>query len=84
MAEKRLKRLAPAIKHYYAHHRYAVHHRGPWHRQRSSIPAPTGPRVTRCFAPEIAYFFETAVRTAVVHIGGIAANPLSVCGVEHG
>jgi hypothetical protein len=40
----------------------------------------TGPPVTGCSGPENAAFFETAVG----RIGGIAANPLSACGGEHG
>jgi hypothetical protein len=41
----------------------------------------TGPPVTGCSGPENAAFFETAV---LGRIGGIAANPLSACGGEHG
>ena len=79
-AEKRLKRFAPPIKHDEAHYQHALDHRRPWYCQRSAFSAPTGLPVTGCSGPENAAFFETAVG----RIGGIASNPLSACGGEHG
>jgi hypothetical protein len=79
-AEKRLKRFAPPIKHDEAQYQHTFNHRMPWYRQRSAISAPTRLPATGCSGPENAAFFETAVG----HICGIAANPLSACGGKHG
>ena len=79
-AEKRLKHFAPPTKHDEAHYQHAFDLRGPWYGQRSAISAPTGLPVTGCSGPENAVFFETAAG----RVGGIAANPLSACGGEHG
>jgi hypothetical protein len=59
---------------------HAFDHHGPWYHQCIAISAPTGPPVTGCSGPENASFFETVAG----RIGGIAANPLSECGVERG
>jgi hypothetical protein len=79
-AEKRLKRFAPPIKHDEAQYQHAFDHRMPWYRQRSAISAPTGLPVTGCSGPENFVFFETAAG----RVGGIAANPLSACGLGYG
>jgi hypothetical protein len=48
MAEKRLKRSAPAIKQDERHRPHAFGHRGHWHRQRNAIPVPMGPLGAGC------------------------------------
>ena len=80
-AEQRLKHFAPPMLHDEAHYQHASNHCGPWYRYQSAILALYGAaRDGGALGRKIPFFFETAAG----RIGGIASNPLSACGGEHG
>ena len=79
-AEKRLKRFAPPTRHDEAQFQHAFDHRRPWYRQQSAILATYGAARDGVLWAGKRLFFLIAVG----RIGGIAANPLSACGGQHG